>query len=205
MSPLCYSDPVSAVERLVAADNARADAQRNMRRLVEAARTAVAEVGVDVTAHEIARRAGVGIGTFYRRLPSREALLEAVLADTIDEMVEMADQALSNPDAWQGFSAFAEIYVRLRSVSCGINEALGVSHLDLDASLARVRDRIRRLVERAQHAGSLRADVTWQDVAFLLAAVLPGDHTIGLRTPAEQWRQNLRITLDGLRLGVSAR
>jgi AcrR family transcriptional regulator len=187
------------VERLVAADNARADAQRNMRRLIEAARAAVAEVGVDATAHEIARRAGVGIGTFYRRLPSREALLEAVLADTIDEVAEMAEMALTDPDPWHGFRVFAETYVRLRSVSCGINEALGASALDLDASLARVRDRIRRLVERAQHAGSLRADVSWQDVAFLLAAVLPGEHTIGLRTPAEQWRRNLRITLDGLR------
>ncbi|GAA2820790.1 TetR/AcrR family transcriptional regulator [Saccharopolyspora taberi] len=190
------------MERLLAAElgqRPRADAQRNVRRLVDAARKAVAEVGVDVTAHEIARRAGVGIGTFYRRLPSREALLGAVLADTLDEIVALADRALRNPDPWRGFRDFAEDYVGLRATSCGINDALGGQcPLEIDSSLTALRDRFRQLVERAQEAGAIRSDLVWQDVPFLLSSVIPADRTIGLRAGPEQWRRNLRIVLDGL-------
>src|SRR4030081_2048160 len=119
------ADAVTRLLGLDAENRPRADARRNVQRLVEAARIAVAEVGVTVTAHEIARRAGVGIGTFYRRLPSRDALLEAVLTDTIDEMVTLAGKAVEDPDPWHGFCVFAEAFVQLRAASCGLNEALG--------------------------------------------------------------------------------
>lgn len=184
--------------RLLARD-ARADAQRNAQLLVTAARAAVAEVGVDVTAHEIARRAGVGIGTFYRRLPSREALLEAVLVDTISEIVALAEEGLRNPDPWAGFCEFAAAFAQLRAASCGINQALaGHCGLDLDSPLAALREQIRQMVGRAQQAGAMRTDVTWQDVPFLLGSVVTDDHTIGLRADDQQWRRNLRIVLDGL-------
>lgn len=190
---------MSAVEKLLA-DRPRADAQRNVQRLVEAAREAVVEVGTAVTAHEIARRAGVGIGTFYRRLPSLKALLEAVLADTLAEIVELADDAMRDDDPWRGFSAFAAEYVRLRAASCGINDVLGSDRsLDLSVLLAELRDRLRRIVERAQAAGAMRADVTWQDVAFLLAGILIDGHTIGLTVGDAQWSRSLPVLLDGLR------
>ena len=192
----------SAVERLLAlaGDQPRADARRNVRKLVEAAREAVAEVGVAVTAHEIARRAGVGIGTFYRRLPSREALLTAVFTDTLDELVAVARAALDAPDPWAGFAEFAESYAQLRAASCGIRDVLGDSPLDLDIEtpVAELRGLIEQVVGRAQQAGALRQDVTWQDIAFLLAATMTGDDTIGLRAPADQWRRNLRVILAGL-------
>jgi AcrR family transcriptional regulator len=191
----------SAIDRLLADEGRRprADAQRNVVRLVSAARAAVAEVGVDVTAHEIAHRAGVGIGTFYRRVPSREALLEAVLAELLGDTVALADRALEDPDPWAGFCGFAAAFVRLRAASCGVNEALGDQcGLSLEPTLAQLRERIRRMVERAQAAGAIRPDVAWQDVPFLLAAVLPGDHTIGLHAGDQQWRRNLQVVLDGL-------
>ncbi|WP_158887395.1 TetR/AcrR family transcriptional regulator [Amycolatopsis anabasis] len=193
--------PITAVERLLTGDaRPRADARRNVERLVAAARTAVAEVGVEVTAHEIARRAGVGIGTFYRRLPSREALLEAVLLDTVDEIIALAHRALDDPDPWHGFREFTYAYVQLRTASCGINEALGGDGgPGLEPALAKLRDAIRRLVERARETGALRADVAWQDVPFLLATVIPGARTIGLRAGADQWRRNLDVILTGLR------
>jgi AcrR family transcriptional regulator len=193
------SSPGGAVERLLADGKPRADAERNVRKLVDAARTAVAEVGVAVTAHEIARRAGVGIGTFYRRLPSREVLLEAVLSDTLTEILDLAAAALEEPDPWAGFRGFAASFVELRAASCGLNEALGGdSGLALDELLAELRDRIRQLVERAQSAGSMRVDVTWTDIPFVLASAMPGEHTIGLEPGTDQWRRTLRIVLDGL-------
>jgi AcrR family transcriptional regulator len=200
VNPVSHAEPSgSAVEGLLAEGRPRADAERNVRRLVEAAREAVAEVGVDVTAHEIARRAGVGIGTFYRRVPSRDALLVAVLSDTIAEIVELAGKALRDVDPWRGFREFATAFIALRAASRGINEALGGgSALDLDGPLAELRLRMRRIVERAQDAGAMRVDIAWPDVPFLLAAAMPGEHTIGLRADEDQWRRNLRVVLDGL-------
>jgi AcrR family transcriptional regulator len=193
----------SAVERLLTmtGEQPRADARRNVRKLVEAAREAVAEVGVAVTAHEIARRAGVGIGTFYRRLPSREALLTAVFTDTLDELVAVARAALDAPDPWTGFVEFAESFARLRAASCGIRDVLGDSALDLDIEtpVAELRGLVEQVVSRAQRAGVLRADVVWQDVAFVLAATMTGDGVIGLPAPSDQWRRNLRVILAGLR------
>ena len=192
----------SAIEELLGGDGKpRADARRNVRRLVEAAREAVAEVGVNVTAHEIARRAGVGIGTFYRRLPSREALLRAVLLDTLAELVSVARAALEATDAWAGFAEFAENYARLRSASCGIRDVLGdrALDLDLDTPVAELRSLIEQVVVRAQRVGVLRPDVLWQDIAFLLAATMTTTDTIGIRAPDDQWRRNLRVILAGLR------
>ncbi|GAA2266530.1 TetR/AcrR family transcriptional regulator [Kitasatospora cystarginea] len=195
--------PRSAVDRLLVDESGRrprADARRNVERLVAAARHAVAEVGVGVSAHEIARRAGVGVGTFYRRIPSLEVLLEAVLDEVLDEIAHLADQALDDPDPWHGLCEFAARYVRLRAESCGIGEALGGACPEtLAERLAGLRERIGRLVERARTAGVIRADVTWQDVAFLLAAAATGDRTLGIPADERQWERNLRIVLDGLR------
>ncbi|MBE3012540.1 TetR/AcrR family transcriptional regulator [Microbispora sp. NEAU-D428] len=178
----------------------RADARRNMERLVEAARAAVAEIGVEVTAHEIARRAGVGIGTFYRRVSSREALLEAVLDEVLAEMADLAANAAADSDPWHGFETFAAAYVRLRAESCGIREAVGgACGPNLDPVLGQIQEGLRHLVERAQEAGVMRTDVAWQDVPFLLAAVATGPRTLRLRAGDEQWGRNLRIVLDGLR------
>src|SRR3569833_1013282 len=115
------SQPSSAVDRLLVDESGRrlrADARRNLERLVEAARIAVAEVGVGVSAHAIAHRAGVGVGTFYRRIPSLQVLLEAVLDEILDEIANVADQALEDPDPWHGFRVFSAAYVRLWVVCC---------------------------------------------------------------------------------------
>ncbi|MEV4236946.1 MULTISPECIES: TetR/AcrR family transcriptional regulator [unclassified Nocardia] len=194
---------ISAVDRLLADESGqapRADARRNLERLVAAARSALAEIGVEVTAQEIAQRAGVGKGTFYRRIPSRETLLQVVLEEVLDEMIFSADRAIADPDPWRGFTDFASVYVQLRTESCGANEALGGAGFPgLDRLLAEIRARIRRLVEAAQSTGEMRRDIAWQDVAFLLAGVSTDSHTIGLQADSGQWRRNLQIVLDGLR------
>ncbi|MFI9722883.1 TetR/AcrR family transcriptional regulator [Streptomyces sp. NPDC052396] len=197
------SQPHSTVDRLLADESGRrprADARRNLERLVEAARTAVAEIGVGVSAHEIARRAGVGVGTFYRRIPSLEMLLETVLDDLLDEIANVADQALEDPDPWSGLCVFAAAYVRLRAESCGVSEALGGACGDaLAQRLEDLRGRIRRLVERAQSSGVMRADIAWQDIPFLFAAAATGEHTLGIQASDQQWERNLNVILDGLR------
>ncbi|MDL4817419.1 TetR/AcrR family transcriptional regulator [Actinomadura opuntiae] len=189
----------AAVDRLLddgTGHRPRADARRNVERLVAAAHEAARESGSQITAHDVARRAGVGIGTFYRRVGSLEDLLKAVLDELIGEITAAADACLAADDPWEGFREFAAAYVRRRNELCDINEALG--HV-LDHSRADLRDRIRRLVERAQEAGAMRADVSWTDVAFLLVSPATGPHTLGLRAGDRQWDRNLHIILDGLR------
>ncbi|GAA0251299.1 TetR/AcrR family transcriptional regulator [Actinomadura nitritigenes] len=188
-----------AVDRLLddgSGRRPRADARRNVARLVVAARQAVVEGG-EITAHEIARRAGVGIGTFYRRVGSLEALLDAVLTEVLEEIIAKGDEGLADPDPWAGFTRFALSYIHLRNELCDVNKRLGDV---LDHSRAELRHRIRLLVERAQQAGVMRTDATWEDVAFLMvAASSTGPHTLGLQADTRQWDRNLQVVLDGLR------
>ncbi|MFI0448501.1 TetR/AcrR family transcriptional regulator [Actinomadura sp. 6N118] len=192
------SRTATAVERLLqdgSGRRPRADARRNVERLVIAAREAASDGG-EITAHEIARRAGVGVGTFYRRVGSLEVLLQAVLSELLDEIVAAADLGLADPDPWAALCRFAGSYIRLRNELCDVNEALGGI---IDHERTVLRDRIRLLVERAQAAGAMRTDVTWQDVAFLMVSTSTGDRTLGLRAGDLQWERNLQIVLDGLR------
>lgn len=192
---------MTAVDAVLGADGARlrADARRNAARLVAAVRAALDEQGLDVTTRDVAQRAGVGLGTLYRRVPSLDALLSAILIDTITEMTELAVRARDAEDPWQAFVDFAEAYVRLRASSCGLHAALsGAGGLDLGAHIDRLRREIRHLVRRAQAAGAIRDDLDWRDVPFALATVIPTDHTIGLTAKPDQWRRNLAVVLDGL-------
>jgi AcrR family transcriptional regulator len=192
---------MTAVDALLAAcgTRLRADAQRNVTRLVAAARAALDEQGLDVTTRDIAQRADVGLGTLYRRIPSLEALLTAILIDTVTEMTELATRARDTQDPWTAFVDFAEAYVQLRASSCGLHAALsGSGHLDLGHHIDRLRHEVRHLIQRAQTAGVIRDDLDWRDIPFVLATAIPDDHTIGLTAKPDQWRRNLGIILDGL-------
>ena len=87
---------------MTAARPLRADAERNRQRILDAAKTLFAERGVDVSVEEIAAAAGVGIGTFYRRFPDRESLVEAVFATKMEQVVQVARDALEIEDPWDG-------------------------------------------------------------------------------------------------------
>jgi AcrR family transcriptional regulator len=163
-------------------------------------RAALDEIGLEATTRDVAGRAGVGLGTLYRRVPSLDALLAAILVDTIDEMTELAVRARDADDAWAGFAAFAEDFVQLRASSCGLHAALGgAGGPDVEPRVERLRDAVRELVRDAQAAGAIRADVDWADVPFVLATAIPADHTLGMAARPDQWRRNLAIVLDGLR------
>src|SRR5262249_37244893 len=86
----------------------RRDAERNRLRLLEAAREVFGERGCDASLEEIARRAGVGIGTLYRRFPTRETLIEALFAEKAYDYVRASETALAADDAWEGFAGFVE-------------------------------------------------------------------------------------------------
>src|SRR3954466_15110906 len=93
----------------------RADAARNRARLLAAAKTVFAERGLDATMDEVARRAGVGVGTAYRRFRNRDDLIAALFEERLDEFMEILDTALADPDPWRGLSAFLERWMEMQA------------------------------------------------------------------------------------------
>lgn len=152
----------------------RADAERNRQRIVDAAKRLFAERGVEVSVEDIAAAAGVGIGTFYRRFPDRESLIEAVFAAKLDRAAENARAALQIEDPWEAFRTFVITVARMHAGDRGLNDVL----LSSDRGRERVaafRETVQplagELIERAQAAGALRDDVTLFDIAMVHQAV----------------------------------
>lgn len=178
----------------------RADGARNAVRLVLAAQQALDDSGVEADSHEIARRAGVGVGTFYRQVGSLTDLLTAILAELLEQIVQAGRDGLADPDPWRGFASFADVFVQFGNASCGVKDAMrGQQVLDLSLEVGTIRALITELVRRAQQAGAMRSDVDWHDVACILASVVPPEQTLGEHNKEDQWRRNLDIVLAGLR------
>jgi AcrR family transcriptional regulator len=179
----------------------RRDAQANRDRLVAAARAAFAEHGIDAPVEDIARRAGVGIGTLYRRFPAKEDLVDAVFEETLAEFETVARDALAAPDAWTGFCAFLEGAFALHTANRGVKDVVltrSPGRARAEAARARMRPLIRRIVERAQAEGTLRADFRPEDVPVIFwtaARVIESTEAVA----PGYWRRQLGFVLDGLR------
>jgi AcrR family transcriptional regulator len=180
----------------------RRDAQRNRDAIVAAARESFCNQGVEVPLDEIARRAQVGIATLYRRFPSRVELLDAVLADTLQAHIDLAEQALAMDDPWEGFCFYLEETCRLQATDRGLNDAMGMRFpraTGLEAARRRLFDLGAQLIARAQEAGQLRADLTQEDLALVTWAntrILPAVRAAGA---SDAWRRHLGFLLDGFR------
>jgi AcrR family transcriptional regulator len=162
----------------------RADAQRNLDRVLEAAGECFAEQGVDVSIDEIATRAGVGHGTVFRRFPTKDALLAAVLASHIADMAVSVEAACDEPDAGEAF----ERVVRGLAESYAQNHALveAMKRCESAPEIDALVGALGRLLEHAQDAGAVRKDVGAVDVLSLVpaASAYPQIVLDGLRTPA---------------------
>src|SRR5436309_3051363 len=148
----------------------RADAERNRRRILEAAAELFATKGLSVGLDEIAHHAGVGVGTAYRRFPDKRRLIEELFEDRVARLVELAEEALAADDAWEGLAGFLERATEDQIANRGLKEIVfggdQGTELAKDAR-ARVAPLIDRLVRRAQASGSLRSDVVASDVPLL--------------------------------------
>lgn len=179
----------------------RADARRNRARVMEAARVAFAEVGTELPMEEIARRAGVGIGTVYRHFPNKEALLDALVADQLAMLVERTRAALAREDAWQAFrdlvregasiqaddTAFCEIAMARKSVSR--SEAVAAQRAALESETG-------KLLDRAKATGEMRKDFQVDDVGVLFASIAGA---IRSSDSDDAWKRQVEFALDGLR------
>ncbi|HJP79194.1 MAG TPA: helix-turn-helix domain-containing protein [Pseudonocardiaceae bacterium] len=179
----------------------RSDAVRNRALLIEAARELFAERGVDVALDEVAKRAGVSIGTLYNRFPTRAALIEAVFADRLEKIAAFALRALANPDPWQGFAAYLTDVCELQAADRGFNEvaARGLADSPANRNLRQqVSEAMAQLIERAKQAGAMRADLAIEDLAFVIWGIAQTVERTADVAP-RLWRRHLALLLDGFR------
>ena len=180
----------------------RRDAQRNRDAILVAARQVFCELGLEAPLEEIARQAGVGIATLYRRFPNRAALVDAVLADTVEAHITVAERALATDDPWDGFAFYLEQSCRLQAADRGLNDVMGMRFpraTAVEAAKTRLFELVGQVVDRAQQSGQLRADITMEDLAFLNwanARILPAVRAAGA---PDAWRRHLGWLLDGFR------
>ena len=178
----------------------RRDAAANRVRLVEAAGEVFSEQGLGAPVEQIARRAGIGMGTLYRHYPSKAALIDAVFEHHLNELAAVAERALEDPDPWRGLCRFLEAAVSRQARNRGFAEI--VVHVSDEHLVARARARVApllaRLIESAQRAGALRSDIVYEDISALLWT--SGRIVAATRDIApDYWRRHLTLALDGLR------
>jgi len=180
----------------------RKDAARNRELLIEAAREVFARRGLEASLDDVARHAGLGIGTAYRHFANKYELASALMQQTIDTMVHTVEQALLVEDPWQGLVDFLESAMCAQATDRGLREVLMGIH-DPD-KMEQIHDRltgpINELMRRAQLAGAVRPDADPTDLGFIMGmlgtvADMAGD------TAPELWRRYLNLCLDGLRPG----
>lgn len=151
----------------------RADAQLNRDRILDVARQVFAVRGLDVPMAAIARRAGVGVATLYRRFPTREALITEVFGDQLAGCLSLVDEALADPDPWRGFCTAIEKLCAMQVVDRGFSAAFLTAFpdaVDFDEVRTRAETGFAEVVRRAKAAGALRADFDPADLALLLQA-----------------------------------
>jgi AcrR family transcriptional regulator len=151
----------------------RVDAERNRQRIIAAARAAFAEHGLDVPMDEVARRAGVGVGTLYRRYPTRADLVAAAFEQKMTAYAEAARDGLAEPDPWRGFCGYVERVCAMQAEDRGFTTVLTMSfptakrfEADRDRSFAD----FMTVVDRAKTAGRLRDDFVAEDMIMFLMA-----------------------------------
>ncbi len=168
----------------------RADARRNLERVLDAAAEAFAASGPDASIDEIARLAGVGHGTVFRRFPTKDDLMYAVIERHVAQLRSIAEEALAGDDPGEGFFDFARQAAELAMTTPGLHKC--VVHCGEKPGAAELEELGGKLVARAQRAGTLRRDIEPAEVGPLVRAAL-------LAAPPGQWQRYLDVVLDGLR------
>jgi AcrR family transcriptional regulator len=182
----------------------RADAVRNRERVLEAARELMAARGVEVGMEEIARKAGVGVGTVYRHFPNKDALVRALAENRFARIAAIITEALADPDPWHGFETMmrraAEVHVAdqaltevMRSHDGAMQEAAGKFG---------VPELTEQLVERCKQAGAIRDEVHWGDVPMIMCGVGTATCSAAGRLAGDEgWKRYLDYVLEGMRAG----
>jgi AcrR family transcriptional regulator len=179
----------------------RADAELNRGRIVVAAQEMFAERGLDAALEDIARRAGVGIATLYRRFPTRANLIAASFEQQMADYAATAERALENPDPWTGFCWLINEICAMQAADAGLKDLITMS-FPASSPVEELKNRalqsLNTLIQRAQQQGTLRSDFVSSDVPMLLlanAAIVTATH----RDAPETWRRFAAYMIDAFR------
>ena len=179
----------------------RRDAERNRRRILDAARVVFADRGLSGSHDDIAREAGVGVGTVYRRFPDKEQLIDALFEARIQEIADVARAAVDHPDPWEALVGFLMRTQELQSQDRGLKElVLGGSRGAERAVAARslIAPLAGQILQRAKDAGAVRSDFELTDLPMIQLAI--GTIAESSRDIAPDiWRRTMTLVIDGLR------
>lgn len=184
----------------------RADAERNRKRLLDAARTLFAERGLDVSMDDIAQAAGVGVGTAYRRFRSRDEIVNALFDERLEEMHARARAAEEDPDPWHALVTFFTNAARAQAQDRGFKQLLFSSQEGRE-KVGRMRAQVvpvmERVIGRAKAAGQLREDVDVVDftvISFMVGAV------VDFAAPVDErlWERYIALLFDAMRPGSAS-
>jgi len=192
---------VKAADRIVKPSRGpRADAIRNRERVLEAAKLAFASVGADVSLEEIARRAGVGIGTLYRNFPTRDAIVEAVYRREVQHMADTATRLMGERTPGDALHEWLKLSVAFVSTKKGMASALGsIANADTELyaySAELLTQTVNRLVRHAADSGDIRSDVEPADILRALTGFVYGSEHPGWEASTLRL---IDILMDGLR------
>jgi AcrR family transcriptional regulator len=179
----------------------RADAERNRRRILDAAAEVFAERGVSATLNDVARAAGVGVGTVYRKFADKDAMLDELFADKIDTLVRLAEESSADGEPGAAFRGFLLSLMQTRATDRGLDAILsapGRSARFTDELGRRFMPEVDRLVSRAIAAGELRAGFSGQEVC-LLAFMVGKVADITRASDPDVWRRYAQLLIDGTR------
>jgi AcrR family transcriptional regulator len=203
MEPLAMAHTIEDMATTEAtARELRADAQRNRERIIAAAIEVFAERGLDASTAEIAQRAGVGEATLFRRFPSKDDLIQAIVETQMDKVIAIAADCLTDPDPAEGLERFMTEMVERSVADRGVMESAKDACMTATALQPRrleIVNLMTELVKRAQEVGAVRADLSGQDLGPLINAAASSAEMPfpGLRE--DLWKRYLQIILDGLR------
>ena len=179
----------------------RRDAALNREKILRAAREVFGRHGLSVTLDDVARHAGVGVGTVYRRFPDKETLVRALFEQDLGIRQASAERALAHPDAWEGFVDF------LLEMSADLAENRGLQEVIMLGShssepIETVRGGmlpfLEALISRAQESGDLRAEITPSDIPVVVQMLSAASQFTQGKRP-EIWRRYFEIVLNGIR------
>ncbi len=179
----------------------RADASRNREAVLTAARKRFREHGADARIEDIARDAGVGVGTVCRRFPGKESMLEALIEQRFQGFSDRAHAALENPDPWSGFEDYIRYSTEVVAEDASLSEMIDARG-DLVAPVAtrlNLLEPLRELVKRAQAADKLRGDFSADDIPGLVCGLGRATRAGDFCSKALSWQRYLEIVIAGLR------
>jgi len=182
----------------------RADAERNRERIVTAAARLFAEQGLSVPLEDVARSAGVGVATLYRRFPTRTDLAIAAFERNMTSYIDAVEKAFSNPRPWDGFRELVFDLCALQASDPGLRALLTTAFPAssvIEQRAAETVDKVGEVIARAQQDGSLRSDIGVGDVVVMLLANAGVLEATREHAP-EAWRRFAALMIDAFRAGT---